>query len=234
LLRAAISAIQSRLEKPDTMTSERAAGNRIRVAVIEDDAPLCKIIVGWLLEPGDIEVVAEYPSAEQALAEVPALHPGVVLVDINLPDTNGIECVRRLKPQMPGTQFLMLTVFEDAQRLFKSLAAGATGYLLKRASAQELLAAVRAIHRGESPMSGTIARKVVASFHPTGAKSSDTITLGEREEQILDLLSQGFLFKEIADKLQISQFTVNAHVRSIYEKLHVHSRSQAVAKYLGM
>jgi DNA-binding NarL/FixJ family response regulator len=213
---------------------KKPPGGPIQVAIIEDDAPLRKLIVGWLREAGDIEVVAEYSDAEHALGELPATRVRVVLVDINLPRINGIECVRRLKPQLAETQFLMLTVFEDAQRIFKSLAAGATGYLLKRASARELLAAVRAIHRGESPMSGTIARKVVASFQPHGPQASDSVTLGQREGQILDLLSQGFLFKDIADKLQISPFTVNAHVRSIYEKLHVHSRSQAVAKYLGM
>lgn len=219
---------------PNLASIKKPSGAPIRVAIIEDDAPLRKLIIGWLREPGDIEVVTEYPDAEHALAELPATRVGVVLVDINLPRINGIECVRRLKPQMAETQFLMLTVFEDAQRIFKSLAAGATGYLLKRASARELLAAIRAIHRGESPMSGTIARKVVASFQPHGPQASDGVTLGPREGQILDLLSQGFLFKDIADKLQISPFTVNAHVRSIYEKLHVHSRSQAVAKYLGM
>jgi DNA-binding NarL/FixJ family response regulator len=158
----------------------------------------------------------------------------VVLVDINLTGLNGIECVQRLKPQMPGTQFVMLTVYDDAQRIFRSLAAGATGYLLKRASAQELLDAVAAVHRGESPMSGSIARKVVASFQHYSPRESWQTKLGTREQEVLNLLSQGFLFKEIAEKLGVSPFTVNAHIRSIYEKLHVHSRSQAVAKYLGM
>jgi DNA-binding NarL/FixJ family response regulator len=208
--------------------------NPIRVAVVEDDAPLRRLLIDWLKQPGNIELAGEYADTESALTSLPAQAPHVVLVDINLTGLDGIECVRRLKPQMPETQFVMLTVYDDTQRIFRSLAAGATGYLLKRASAQELLAAIAAAHRGESPMSGSIARKVVASFQHDGQRESWQAKLGTREQEVLNLLSQGFLFKEIAEKLGVSPFTVNAHIRSIYEKLHVHSRSQAVAKYLGV
>jgi DNA-binding NarL/FixJ family response regulator len=218
----------------DVVESSRKARVQVRVALIEDDAPLRRIIAGWLRQPGQFEVVRECADAESALALLPAVRPDVVLADIHLPGMSGIECVRRLKPQMAQTQFVMLTVYEDTQRIFKALAAGATGYLLKRASARELLEAVAAAHRGESPMSGNIARKVVASFQRNLAQASEAAPLGPREQQILDLLAQGFLYKEIAAKLGVSLFTVNAHIRSVYEKLHVHSRSQAVAKYLGM
>jgi DNA-binding NarL/FixJ family response regulator len=204
------------------------------VAIIEDDAPLRRLLAGWLKQAGNIIIAGEFADTESALCGLPAKAPNVVLVDINLPGQDGIECVRQLKPQMAATQFVMLTVYEDAQRIFRSLAAGATGYLLKRASAQELMAAVMAVHRGESPMSGSIARKVVASFQRELPRGEWQAKLGAREQEVLDLLSQGFLFKEIAEKLGLSPFTVNAHIRSIYEKLHVHSRSQAVAKYLGV
>ena len=206
----------------------------ISVAIIEDDAPLRRLLGGWLKQAGNILIAGEFADTESALCDLPAKAPNVVLVDINLPGQDGIECVRQLKPQMAATQFVMLTVYEDAQRIFRSLAAGATGYLLKRASAQELLAAITAVHRGESPMSGSIARKVVASFQRELPRGEWQAKLGAREQEVLDLLSQGFLFKEIAEKLGLSPFTVNAHIRSIYEKLHVHSRSQAVAKYLGV
>lgn len=205
----------------------------IQVALVEDDAPLRRLLVDWLKQFETIEVVGEYADTESALETLPSKTPNVVLVDINLPGLDGIECVRQLKPQMAATQFVMLTVYEDTERIFRSLAAGATGYLLKRATAQELLAAVMAVNRGESPMSGSIARKVVASFQISAPRESWHEKLGAREQEVLNLLSQGFLFKEIAERLSVSPFTVNAHIRSIYEKLHVHSRSQAVAKYLG-
>jgi DNA-binding NarL/FixJ family response regulator len=218
----------------NVIKATQPSATAIQVAIIEDDAPLRRLLIDWLRQPGNIAVTGEYADAESALVGLPSAAPHVVLVDINLTGLNGIECVQRLKPQMPGTQFVMLTVYDDAQRIFRSLAAGATGYLLKRASAQELLDAVAAVHRGESPMSGSIARKVVASFQHYSPRESWQTKLGTREQEVLNLLSQGFLFKEIAEKLGVSPFTVNAHIRSIYEKLHVHSRSQAVAKYLGM
>jgi DNA-binding NarL/FixJ family response regulator len=208
--------------------------NRLRVAIVEDDAPLRRIITGWLRQPGDLELVGEYGDAESAINALPEMGAQVVLVDINLPGLDGTECVHRLKPQMPATQFIMLTVYDDTRRIFRSLAVGASGYLLKRASAEELLAAIASVHRGESPMSGSIARKVVDSFQQPTPKEDGHTKLGPRENEILELLSQGFLYKEIAEKLEVSPFTVNAHIRSIYEKLHVHSRSQAVAKYLGI
>lgn len=210
----------------------------IAVAIIEDDAPAREILAQWLRRAEGFRCVGEYESAETALRELPGVKPDVVLVDINLPGLNGIECVRRLKPQMPEAQFVMLTVYEDADHIFDALKAGATGYLLKQTTRQELLAAVRQVHSGGSPMTSNIARKVVQSFQqkPAGlsagaVEAPETAELSPREREVLDLLARGYLYKEIADALSISLPTVNTYIRRIYEKLHVRSRWQAVARY---
>jgi DNA-binding NarL/FixJ family response regulator len=144
---------------------------------------------------------------------------------------SGVEAVRKLKPVLPNTQFLMLTVYEDEDHIYSALMAGATGYLLKQTPREELLAALEDVHRGGSPMTSNIARKIVQSFHQVPAVVEQGEGLSPREEEVLDMLTQGFLFKEVADRLQISVHTVNTYVRRIYEKLHVRSRAQAVAKY---
>ena len=205
---------------------------KIRVSIIEDDSGLRSAIEERVAGDKRLRVVGTHPSAEDALARLPAAQPDVVLTDINLPGLSGIECVRRLKPSMPSTQFVMLTVYDDAERIFEALAAGATGYLVKRASRAELLSAIVDVHRGDSPMSSGIARKVVRSFRRAEADVEPDYKLAPREKQVLDLLAQGFLYKEIADQLGLGIPTVNSYVRSIYEKLQVHSRSQAVAKFL--
>ena len=207
----------------------------VRVSIIEDDARLRRIFTSWLRRAPDVQVAGEYPDAESALAAIPGNPPDVVLADINLPGLSGIECVRRLKERLPKTQFMMLTVYEDAEKIFSALKAGASGYLLKETSEQELLTAILDLSRGGSPMTSAIARKVVQSFRepmPDRPAGGD-FQLSPREREILELLTRGYLYKEIADKLQISVPTVNHHVRNMYEKLHVHSRSQAVAKYIG-
>jgi DNA-binding NarL/FixJ family response regulator len=152
-------------------------------------------------------------------------------MDINLPGTSGIECVRGLKPSMPATQFVMLTVYEDTDHIFNALVAGASGYLLKRTPRQELLEAVRDVAAGGSPMSSNIARKVVQSFQRIGTQTATQNMLSPREREVLAFMARGYLYKEICDSLKISLPTVNTHIRRIYEKLQVHSRSQAVAKY---
>lgn len=207
----------------------------VRISIIEDDEPLRRIFTSWLRRAPDLQLVGEYPDAETALAAMAADKPDVVLADINLPGVNGIECVRRLKEQSPQTQFMMLTVYEDAEKIFSALEAGATGYLLKRTTEPELLAAIADIRQGGSPMTSAIARKVVQSFQKrsTTRGAGEAAQLSPRERGILDLLARGYLYKEIAEKLKIRIPTVNAHIRNMYEKLHVHSRSQAVAKYLG-
>jgi DNA-binding NarL/FixJ family response regulator len=202
----------------------------IRVSIIEDDAALRKAILERIAGDRRFGIVSDYASAEAAIKQLPQDQPDVVLSDINLPGMSGIDCVRKLKPQMPKTQFVMLTVYEDSERIFQALTAGATGYLVKRASRSELLDAIISVHRGESPMSSGIARKIVASFQRT--EPAETDKLSPREKQVIELLAQGFLYKEIADQLQLSIPTVNGYIRSIYEKLQVHSRSQAVAKFL--
>lgn len=202
----------------------------IRVSIIEDDAALRKAIIERIDGDRRFDIVSDYASAEAAIKQLPQDQPDVVLSDINLPGMSGIDCVGKLKPQMPKTQFVMLTVYEDSERIFQALAAGATGYLVKRASRNELLESIVSVHRGESPMSSGIARKIVASFQRTEPDGTDK--LSPREKQVIELLAQGFLYKEIADQLQLSIPTVNGYIRSIYEKLQVHSRSQAVAKFL--
>lgn len=215
--------------KPDKNTSVP-----VRIAIIEDDAGLRGIFAGWLANAGEFKVVSQFKDAESALKSLPGNPPDVVLADINLPGLDGIECVARLKPAMPKTQFMMLTVYEDAQRIFRALAAGATGYLLKRASRAELLDAIAEVHRGGSPMTSSIARKVVQSFTPTGTTSMPGQTdLAPRERQVLELMARGYVSKEIGESLNIGVPTVNTYIRRIYEKLHVHSRTHAVAKYLG-
>jgi DNA-binding NarL/FixJ family response regulator len=166
-----------------------------------------------------------------AVVALPTIGPEVILTDINLPGMSGIECVRQLKPLMPKAQFVMLTVYEDADHIFDALAAGATGYLLKQTRRDELVAALREVHAGGSPMTSNIARKVVQSFQKRGSPTGEGEELSPREHEVLDLLARGYLYKEIADSIGISLPTVNTYIRRIYEKLHVHSRAQAVARY---
>ena len=202
----------------------------IRVSIVEDDAPARHILAGWLGCAAPLELASQHADGPGALAGLPEAKPDVVLMDINLPGLNGIECVRQLKGQMPGTQFLMLTVYEDADRIFHALAAGATGYLLKETLREDLLAAIDEVHRGGSPMTSSIARKVVQAFQAAPPAAPETEPLSAREQEVLALLARGFLYKEIAATLAISPSSVNTYIRRIYEKLHVHSRSQAVLR----
>jgi DNA-binding NarL/FixJ family response regulator len=202
----------------------------LTVAIVEDDAPGLEILAAIVDSAPGFRCVSRHCDAESALELLPAVNPDVVLMDIHLPGLNGVECVRQLKLRMPATQFLMLTVYEDTNHIFQALAAGATGYLIKNASGKELIAAIREIHAGGSPMASNIARKVVQSFLPPPASPEEQALTG-RERQVLDLLAEGQLYKEIADVLHISVPTVCSHIRRIYEKLHVQSRSQAVARY---
>jgi DNA-binding NarL/FixJ family response regulator len=203
----------------------------IGVSIIEDDPQAREIFAGWIRQARDFRVVSDFSNAERALIRLPTDRPQVALVDINLPGMSGIECVRRLKPVLPETQFMMITVYEDTDYLFSALTAGATGYLLKQTSRDELLDALKDVHTGGSPMSSVIARKVVQSFRRADPNSGGAEDLTAREREVLQLLACGDLYKEIAEHLGISVPTVNAHIRRIYEKLHVRSRAQAVAKY---
>ncbi len=203
----------------------------IAVSIIEDDTPAREILSEWIRRAQGFRFISHYGDAESALVKLPTEKPEVVLVDINLPGMSGIECVRRLKPVLPETQFVMVTVYEDADHIFNALAAGASGYLLKQTPREELLAALKDVHVGGSPMTSNIARKVVQSFQRAGTHVDESANLSPREREVLELLARGYLYKEISSKLGISTPTVNTYIRRIYEKLHVRSRAQAVAKY---
>ncbi|HRT58283.1 MAG TPA: response regulator transcription factor [Candidatus Paceibacterota bacterium] len=203
----------------------------IAVCIVEDDAQARKILAGWISRASGFRLAGEWGNAESALPALPEKKPDVVLMDINLPGMSGVEAVRHLKPLLPQTQFVMLTVYEDADHIYNALAAGATGYLLKQTPRAELLRALEDVHHGGSPMTSNIARKVVQSFRQAPALATDSEGLSPREQEVLDLLARGYLYKEIAERLNISIPTVNTYVRRMYEKLHVRSRAQAVAKY---
>src|SRR5262245_42421901 len=203
----------------------------IAVSIVEDDAQARKIFAGWISRAPGFRLAGEWGDAESALELLPEKHPQVVLMDINLPGMSGVEAVKKLKPELPDTQFVMLTVYEDSDHIYNALAAGATGYLLKQTPRQELLHALEDVHRGGSPMTSNIARKVVQSFRQTTPSNTGDEDLSPREQEVLNLLARGYLYKEIAERLNISIPTVNTYVRRMYEKLHVRSRAQAVAKY---
>ncbi len=207
----------------------------IAVSIVEDDPGVRSSLVKLINSSPGYRCVSHHSSAENALDEIPKLKPDVALMDINLPGINGVECVRKLKPLLPRTQVIMLTVYQNTDHIFKALAAGATGYLLKQTPPTELLAAIRDVNAGGSPMSGHIARKIVQSFQDTSsaAARAESDSLSPREAEVLDLLAKGFLYKEIADQMKISYATVHTHIRHVYEKLHVRSRTEAVAKHLG-
>ena len=208
----------------------------ITVAVVEDNARVRASLRELLDGSPGLRCVAGCATGEKALAELPALRPDVVLMDINLPGMDGGECVRRLVAMLPGVLVVMLTVHDDTERIFKSLAAGACGYLHKPVRAEDLIAAVRDVHAGGSPMTGTIARKVVQAFGkapPAKIPARPEEDLTDRERAVLEGLAQGALYKEIAEQMSVSWHTVHTHIRHIYEKLHVRSRGEAVAKFLG-
>jgi DNA-binding NarL/FixJ family response regulator len=204
----------------------------ITVSIVEDSDQLRNTLARVLNRADGFECVSTYGSAEAALEDLPKKKPNAVLMDINLPGMNGVECTRKLKEAAPGIQIVMLTVYEDTENIFNALAAGASGYLLKRTTTPELLESLREVHRGGSPMTAHIARKVVQSFQRHTSATETTEDLSPREKEVLDCLSQGFLYKEIAEKLGISYETVHTYIRRIYEKLQVRTRTEAVAKFL--
>jgi len=204
----------------------------ITVSIVEDQEPLRTTLARVIDRSEGFQCVGQHPSAEAALEALPKEKPSVVLMDINLPGINGVECVRKLKQILPETQAIMLTVYEDTENIFNALAAGASGYMLKRTPTPELLTAIRQVLQGGSPMTAHIARKVVQSFQRPAASPGATEDLSPREREVLDCLSQGFLYKEIAEKLGISYETVHTYIRRIYEKLQVRTRTEAVAKFL--
>lgn len=204
----------------------------ITTVIVEDNPGLRRSLEIMLNRASGIQCVGAFPDAEQALREIPNLRPKVVIMDINLPGMDGVTCVARLAPILPETQIIMLTVYDNTDAIFDSLAAGASGYLLKPVRSAQLATAIRDAATGGAPMSSSIARRVVQTFKRPVGTTSEVLQLAPREREIVDLLSKGLLQKEIADQLNISYWTVQTHIGRIYEKLHVHSRAQAVAKYL--
>jgi DNA-binding NarL/FixJ family response regulator len=210
-----------------------SSSSTISVSIVEDDPEVRDSLARLISRSPGYRCVSEHPSAEDALQDIPKINPDVTLMDINLPGLNGVECVRRLKPMLPATQIIMLTVYQNTENIFNALAAGATGYLLKQTPPDELLTAIKEVHGGGSPMSSHIARKIVQSFQQPAAVAREAETLSPREAEVLDLLAKGFLYKEIADTMKVTYATVHTHIRHIYEKLHVRSRTEAVAKHLS-
>lgn len=205
---------------------------QIKVAIVDDDEGIRTSLAALIRRAPALRLTGDYPDAETALKEIPTRPPDVVLMDINMPGMKGVECVRQLKTILPTVQFLMLTVYEDSDSLFNSLKAGASGYLLKRTASARLLEAIHDVHGGGSPMSPQLARRVVQFFSKPAEDQSQVSRLAPGEKEFLDQLSKGYAYKEIADRMNISIDTVRSYVRTVYEKLHVHSRTEAVVKYL--
>ncbi len=205
----------------------------IKVSIVEDDAGVRESMSVLINGTNGFRCISAFPNAEMALKKLPLDWPDVVLMDINLPEISGIECVSRLKAIRPTLQVLMLTVYMESEKIFKSLTAGASGYLIKQTPPAQILEAIAEVHRGGSPMSSSIARKVVQYIQQQGTSAEETANLSKREHEILAQLAKGFQYKEIADMLGISVLTVRNHLRNIYEKLHVRSRTEAVVKFLG-
>ena len=204
----------------------------VRVAIVEDSARLRESLTALLSAHPGFEVVCACRDAETALAQIPGLKPDIVLMDIGLPRMSGIECVRQLKSTLPTLPVLMLTVYDESPFLFNSLKAGANGYLLKRTAAEKLVESIHEARLGGVPMTRQMAGKVAEYFQQIGTFAAEVASLTRRERETLELLAEGFLYKEIADKLGISLETVREPIRNVYGKLHVNSRTEAVVKFL--
>jgi DNA-binding NarL/FixJ family response regulator len=202
------------------------------VAIVEDNATIRSTFRQWIEAAPDFRCVCACASAEEALVEIPRLKPDVVLMDIHLPGESGIACTAQLKEKLPGLQVIIVTVYRNHELIFQALQAGACGYLLKRSGPEEILKAISDVLSGGAPMSGEIARMLVEAFQKKPGSSASGDELTQREDEVLVFLAEGLSNKEIADKVKISYDTVRAHLRHIYEKLHVRGRTEAVNKYL--
>jgi DNA-binding NarL/FixJ family response regulator len=223
----------SKIHFVDANSSPSTSASQISVCLVEDDSRTRESLAELLDRAPRLNFVASYTSGEEALRHVPAARPEVILVDINLPGMNGVECVVKLKALMPELNVLMLTTHDEGDLVFESLRAGASGYLLKNRAHAGLVDAVEQVHAGGAPMSMQIARKVVRFFQQAPPRNDALTALTAREEEILALLATGRLYKEIGDQLSISLSTVRGHLHKVYSKLHVQSRTEAVLKYLG-
>lgn len=201
------------------------------VVVVEDDRGLREELINLLSSAPDVNCIGAFASGEEALQRIPDRWPDVVLMDIGLPGMSGIECVSELKRLNPALQIIMVTVYEDSERLFKALMAGANGYLVKSKSTEHLLNAVRDVESGGAPMSSQIARKVVQHFHEISTKSLEKSSLSPKEQRVLALLAEGYIYKEVGDEMKIAAETVRSHVKHICQKLHVRNKLEAIAKH---
>ncbi len=205
----------------------------ISIAIVEDLDEVRNGLKSFLSLSEGFAVLDTFTTAEEALYDIPKLKPDIVIMDINLPGMNGIECIRQVKSKVPLTQFMMFTVYENDEKVFEALKAGASGYLLKNTGLVQLIESLKELHNGGSPMSSNIARKLVSVFREKEKNSQPVETLSNRENEILLLLSKGLLYKEIAEQLSIATNTVRQHIHKIYEKLHVQNRTEAINKAFG-
>lgn len=205
----------------------------ITLAIVEDLDEVRDGLKNFIGLSSDFKVLDTFKTAEEALYNIPKLKPDIVIMDINLPGMNGIECIRQVKDKSPETQFMMFTVYENDEKVFEALKAGASGYLLKNTGLVQLIEALKELHIGGSPMSANIARKLVTVFRDKEKNREPVKALSNRENEILLLLSKGLLYKEISDQLSISTATVRQHIHKIYEKLHVQNRTEAINKAFG-
>jgi len=202
----------------------------IKVSIVEDLAEIREGLSELVRSDKDLLMLENFDNAESAIAKLPELNADIVIMDINLPGISGIECIKQLKEKCPGTQFMMFTVYENDEKVLQALQAGATGYLLKRTNPQRIIESIKELSQGGSPMSSNIARKLLHIFLGE-RKSGKKELLTDRENEVLQLLADGLLYKEIAERLQIVHGTVRQHIHNIYEKLHVQNRTEAVNKY---
>lgn len=205
----------------------------ISIAIVEDLDVVRNGLKDFISLSTDFLVIGAFKTGEEALQKLPEIRPDIVIMDINLPGMNGIECIRQVKDKSPGTQFMMFTVYENDDKVFEALKAGASGYLLKNTGLLQIAESVKELHEGGSPMSANIARKMVNLFRDTDKKTPFLDILSAREKEILQLLAKGLLYKEIAEQLHITTGTVRIHIHKIYEKLHVQNRTEAINKAFG-
>ena len=205
----------------------------ISIAIVEDLDVVRNGLKDFISLNTDFLVVGAFKTGEEALQKLPEIRPDIVIMDINLPGMNGIECIRQVKDKSPSTQFMMFTVYENDEKVFEALKAGASGYLLKNTGLLQIAESVQELHEGGSPMSANIARKMVNLFRDTDKKTPFLDLLSNREKEILQLLAKGLLYKEIAEQLNITTGTVRIHIHKIYEKLHVQNRTEAINKAFG-
>lgn len=219
-------------QRTNSATPPRKGGG-IAVAIVEDGVKFSETVAELIDATPGLRCVSQSPSAEDALERLPSIKPDVVLMDINLPGLSGIDCTRHLHLALPDAAIMMLTILKTDQEIFSALEAGASGYLLKSATSDEIIEAIRDVHRGGSPMTSAIARRVIQTFQERGDEKRSLESLSPREREIIELVAQGYIYKEISDQLAIGVETVRTHLHNVYQKLHVKNKGEAVARFYG-